>query len=258
MPSRQSIHILCLRSLLAITGGCRTTTLKVNDLDRFTPAGRVSYEIFPGNDQRRGGALLDLVTGSSNIVDGKPATARSAGIRATLSVDSEIAGVKGSDHQDIEAGDLVELGVQIPGPARIKVSAENLRAHIAARGGVRFFDVLSLEAILGVGLNSTEVRIQSGGIDSSEEDLRAGFLFGVRSTLRPIPLFDLYAEYTVELANFDTTILDLEVGIDLNLTRNVSLFAGYRWWDYDESEFDDSSDVDLKFRGPTAGVSLKF
>ncbi len=192
------------------------------------------------------------------MVDGREVTARSAGIRATLSVDAEIAGVKGSDHQDIEAGDLVELGTQIPGPARVKVSAENIRANISARGGVRFFDVLSLEAILGLGLNSTEVRIQSGGIDSREEDIRVGFLFGVRSTVRPIALFDLYAEYTVTLANFDTAILDRQVGLDLNLTRNVSVFVGYRWWDYKKQEFDDSSDVDLEFRGPTAGLSLKF
>ncbi len=63
MPFCRSIYILTLMSLLAVIAGCRTTALNVEDRDRFTPAGRVSYEIFPGNDQRRGGALLDLVTG---------------------------------------------------------------------------------------------------------------------------------------------------------------------------------------------------
>lgn len=258
MLVRRSIHILFLMSTMLIAAGCQTTSLNIDDNDRFTPAGRISYEIFPGNDQRRSGALLDLVSKSPKVVDGKRVTMRSAGVRATLFVDAEVAGIRGSDHQNIGAGDQVDLGLVIPGPARIKVSAKNIRTNIAARGGVRFFDVFSLEAILGLGLNSTEVRIQSGGIDSQEEDLHVGFLFGVRSTVRPIPLFDLYAEYLVTLASMDTTILDRQIGIDLNVTRNVALFVGYRWWDYRKNQFDNSSDVDIEFRGPTAGLNLKF
>ncbi len=258
LPFVRSLSILVLMSLLAITAGCQTTNLKLDDHDRFTYSGRVSYEIFPGNDKRRAGSLLDLMTDTSNIVDGKPVTARSTGIRPTLSVDTAIAGIRGSDHQQIAAGEVVKLGAEIFGPARIKVSAENLRAHVAARGGVRFFDVFSLEGIIGVGLDDTDVRIQGGGVDSREESLAAVFLTGVRSTLRPIPLFDLYAEFLVSYATLDTEITDLQVGIDLNLTRNVSLFAGYRWWDYEKNNFDLDSDVDIDFRGPTAGLSLKF
>ena len=250
--------ILILVSLLVMNTGCQTTELDLDDRDRFTAGGRVSYEIYPGNDKRRVGSLLDLLTRASKSVDGESVTAQNARIRPTISIDTAIASIKGSDHQQVAAGEVVEIGLQIPGPARVKVSAESLRAHFAARGGVRFFDVLSLEGILGVGLDNTEVRIQGGGIDSREDSLAAVFLTGVRSTLRLIPLFDLYVEYLVSYASLDTEMEDLQVGVDLNVTRNVSLFAGYRWWDYEKNNFDQDSDVEIDFRGPTAGLSLKF
>lgn len=151
----------------------------------------------------------------------------------------------------------MELDVAIPGPERVKLNVENLRGHLAARGGVRFYDALSLEGITGLGVDSTELRLRGGGVDTTEEDIRAGLLLGGRATVRPIQLFDLCAQY---LANFTGTwraIQDTELGVELNLIRNLSVFTGYRWWKYEES-FSSESDWEIDIRGPTAGASLKF
>ena len=118
--------------------------------------------------------------------------------------------------------------------------------------------MVSLEALVGLGIDDTEVRLRGGGSDATDDDVRAGFLVGGRATLRPIPLFDLYTQYTVNIIEVWTTSEDFQVGVELNVTRNVSLFTAYRWWRYEEKDFGSGSDLDLDIRGPTAGVSLKF
>ena len=266
MYSRGSIYMFALVSALIISAGCRTNDeLKLDERDRFSPGGRISYEIYPGLDRRRQGALIDLVRRPSGQKSEEAVTARSAGIQPTIAVVGEIAHVEGSDRQQVQAGRQVELDVVIVGPARVKLNADNLRASLAARGGVRFFDVLSLEAILGLRIDKTEVRLRGNGLSGTDEDVRAGLLLGARATVRPIPQFDLYVQYTESLMDhfagfggLGITTSELQAGIDLNLTRNIAIFAGYRWWTYEEQSLASGSDWDIDIRGPTAGASLKF
>jgi len=266
MYSRGSIYMFALVSALIISAGCRTNDeLKLDERDRFSPGGRISYEIYPGLDRRRQGALIDLVTRPSGQEGEKAVTARSAGIQPTIAIVGEIAHVEGSDRQQVQAGRQVELDVVIVGPATVKLNADNLRASLAARGGVRFFDVLSLEAILGLRIDKTEVRLRGNGLSGTDEDVRAGLLLGARATVRPIPQFDLYVQYTESLMDhfagfggLGITTSELQAGIDLNLTRNIAIFAGYRWWTYEEQSLASGSDWDIDIRGPTAGASLKF
>lgn len=258
MLFRWSILMLTCVTPLCVALGCRTMDLRMDDDDQFTPSGRISYEIYPGIDRRRSGTLLDLITGSPAEGQANAVTAKSAGIKPTISIDGEIAAVEGRDHQQVPAGKQVVVGVVIPGPARVKLNAQNLRGSLAARGGVRFYDVLSLEAITGLGVDSTEVRIrEDGGVEGSDEELRAGFLLGGRATVRPIALFDLYAQYAVNFMESWAITEDTQVGVELNVLRNLSLFAGYRWWEYEET-VSSESDWELRIRGPTAGASLNF
>jgi hypothetical protein len=277
MPSRRPIHRLALAALVVMAIGCqsdpRNQDLRVNEYDRFTPSGRVSYEIYPGIERRRAGTLIDLVTGpkqeqrqpeqdpeqQKNV---EPVTARSAGIKGTISLDGEIAAVDAQDHQQIAAGEQVEMGdVIIPGPTRLRVKMENLRGYVAVRGGVRFYDVLTVEGITGLGIDRTRVRIRGGATRTGDTDLEEGLLLGMRATLRPIALFDIYYQLTAnivhDLFSDSDPIEDEQVGLELNLTRNVSLYGGYRWWRYVEKHAS-MSDIHLKVRGPNAGLSLKF
>ena len=265
MTSQRSIQAGLALALFAATAiGCQYDTpnreLHVSSHDRFTPSGRISYEIHPGIETRRRGTLLDLVTDppKEEAVE-EAVTARSTGVRGTISIEGEVAAVDGRDHRQLAAGDQVEMdGVVISGPARISVKAENLRGYVAARGGVRVFDVLSVEGITGIAVDKTEVRLRGAGVGAKDDDVDPGLLMGFRTTLRPIALFDVYYQLTFNIHDWtDDPIEDSQVGLELNLTRNVSVFGGYRWWSY-EKHHSEASDIDLRLRGPTAGLSLKF
>jgi hypothetical protein len=258
MRSRQAIFILALVTPFGVALGCTTMELEIDDNDQVTPGGRISYEIYPGIDRRRSGTLLELATGSSAGAQGNTVTAQSAGVTPTISIDGEIAAVEGRDHEQVPAGRQVELDEVILGPARVKLNAQNLRGSLAARGGIRLYDVLSVEAIMGLGVDSTTLRLRGEGVTASQDKLLAGLLLGGRATVRPIALFDLYAQYTANFTNEAwKTIQDAQVGVELNLQRNVSVFGGYRWWRYEES-LSNESNWELRIRGPTAGLSLKF
>lgn len=256
MMFRRSLCILALVTLSGVALGCVSTEIHVTDTDQLTPSGRISYEIWPGIEKRRSGTVLDLVTGKSTDV-----TMKSTDITPTISIDGEMAAVTGRDHQGVATGDEIELeSFKVPGPARVKLNSENLRGHLAARGGVRFYDVLSLEAILGLGVDDTEVRLrESDALEATEEKLRAGFLIGGRATVRPIALFDLYAQYVANLAGEwgNAVIEDSQVGVELNLMRNLAIYSGYRWWSYEEN-LSNESEWDLDVRGPTVGASIRF
>lgn len=260
MRSHRWILALALTPLLTVAATCSGRApidLDVRDRDRVTPAGRVSYEIAPGNAQRRDGSLLDLMRK-------RPAKAADAlgperpRVQPTIRIEGALAYVEASDREQVPAGRQAELDVTIPGPAVVEIDVENLRGHIAAASGVRFFDAVSLEAIIGVGVDSTDVRIRGAGLSGGDHDTKASFLSGGRVTVRPIALLDLYAQGTWSLISEDKWISDAEVGMDLNLTRNVSIFSGYRWWRFYEDAKASGSDVRLKVSGPTVGMSLKF
>ena len=99
----RSIHVLVLAALIALSSACRTVTLNLDDRDRFTPGGRVSYEFYPGIDTRRPGTLLDLVARSTDTNDEEPVTTRSTGIKGTIAIEGEIAHVEGRDEQHLQA-----------------------------------------------------------------------------------------------------------------------------------------------------------
>ena len=257
MFQRQTFSILA--ALVFMTTGCQhTMDLDLEDRDSLSPGGRISYEIYPGIDTRREGSLLGLVRGTPETQAEGPATVWDAGIRPTISIDGEVAQVRGHDHQQVPEGRVVGIDTLVEGPARVGLRADNVRINMTGRGGVRFFDVLSLEGILGVGIDRTEMNLRGGGVSSTRNEAVAGFLYGGRATLSPVPLFDLYAQYTENVSAFQVTTQDLQAGLELNLTRNVAVYGGFRWFDYESKNFNDGSDVELDSSGPMVGVSLKF
>lgn len=261
--SAHSLRILGLASLVTVTAawtscdGPLPIDLEFEDRDRFTPSGRVAYEILPGNDTRRRGSLLDLTADRAPLEGAEPDGEPRRTAEPIVTLVGEIASVDGRGDVAVPSGREAELDVVIPGPAVVRTTVKNLRGHVGVRAGVRLADAFSFEGLVGVGVDDTRVRVRSGALTGQDHDLKAGFLSGARVTLRPIPLFDLYGQATVMIGRAVTT--DIEAGAQLNLTPNVGLYGGYRRWNYEEESLESGgSDGDFEFAGPTLGISLTF
>lgn len=265
MPFRRAyVLVLLAIGFVSTASTCATGTrppppvdLDLRDRARFVPGGRATVEILPGNASRRRGSMLDLVTGEGTLA-GTEATGRSARVATpTVAIVAELAALSGHGGEPIPAGREVDLDVSFPGPGVAWTDVDSLQGFLGARSGVRFIDRISIEGILGVGLDSTQIRLQSGSVRTQDHGRRAGIVFGGRVSVRPVPLFDLYVQgFALRTSRSDTA--NLEAGGVLNLSRNLGLYAGYRRWVYDENEVKGRSDAQFDFDGPTLGLSLTF
>ena len=232
--------------------------IEVDDNDRLMPSGRIAYEILPGIETRRRGSMLDLVMGRSSIVGERADGESVPRATFTLGVAGELSSVDGRDEIFVpDSFERLELGAEIPGPATVDAEIQRLRAHVNVRAGGRFFDILSIEGTLGLGVDDAEVKLRSPGTSLTEEKTKAAFAWGARIGLRPIPLLDLYGQFVLMVGEFSS--FDAEAGGQLNLTPNLGVYAAYRRTTYSARNFrGHGSDVEDGFSGPTFGASLSF
>lgn len=231
--------------------------LDIEDRRRFTPSGRAVVEIFPGNNERRRGSLLEIVTGEAPIqgTTHDPYSGRS--VQGTLAVVGEVAATEGRGVEPVPAARVVDFDEVLAGPATATVGVDNIRGHVAVRGGVRFSDIVTLEAIMGLGIDKTRMRVSDVDFLQTNERTLPGPLVGARVSVRPIPLLDLYGQATLMFSKMVTT--DLEAGGQINLTPNVGIYGGYRRWTYQEESVKiGGSDAEFVFDGPTAGLNITF
>ncbi len=244
-------------SIASTCRGPQPIDLDIEDHGRFTPSGRAAVEIFPGNNERRRGSLLDIMSGDAPVQGTEHDAYGGSSVEGTLAVVGEIAVVEGHGVEPVPAGRRVQFDEPLNGPANATIDVDNIRGHVGVRGGVRFSDVVSLEAIMGLGIDNTRIRVSDVGFLQTGERTLPAPLVGARVSLRPIPLFDLYGQATFMFGKMFTT--DVEAGGQLNLSRNVGLYGGYRRWSYREESLKGSgSDADFVFDGPTAGLNITF
>jgi hypothetical protein len=261
MQSRATrLRILLLVAAISVGSTCatlpETRDIEVHD-HRLAPGVRARYEILPGMDTRRRGSALDLATGKAPIQGARPDGKKVEAVAFTVNVAGEVVRSVGRDDVDVPAGRNVQMGIEIPGPATVDARVENYQGHVSIRPGGRFFDIVSIEGIVGVGFDDTELRLRVPGIDLRDEKADAAFVTGGRLSLRPIPLLDLYGEGLIMAGHFAST--GFEAGGQLNLTPNVGVYGGYRWWSYHKSSFQGSgSDLEARFLGPVVGAAFTF
>ncbi|MFK7899084.1 MAG: hypothetical protein AB8G23_24885 [Myxococcota bacterium] len=228
--------------------------IEADDNHRLMAGGRLAYEIFPGNETRRRGSLLDLIQGTAPIVgeraDGKDPR-RGAFL---LALGGDLSGGTGRDQFSLGASEEITRGGQLTGPARVDAQADWIRGNLNVRVGGRFHDVVSLEAMFGVALQRLEFNLGTSGGDLDYDQNQAAFALGARLGVRPIPLFDLYGQWKAMVGDFLS--FDAEIGAQLNVTPNVGIYSGYRRWTQTDKSGD--SDVEFQFSGPTLGMSLTF
>lgn len=271
-PKLNRLLIAVCILLVSIAATCngppppRPADVEYSDGGRFSPAVRVSYEFAPGNDQRRRGSLVELLTGSSKTIE-SPEEERSPEssqplVQPSAAFDVDFASIKSRGTDQALAGQFAELdGIQFTGPTTVRAKSEEHRGQISIRTGVRLDDILSLEALLGVSFAHRDLWIQNATRSAHGDRTMFGFMLGARATVRPIALFDVHAQFQATAfapGPFEGRSREVEVISNLNITKNLALFTGYRWTWYDEKAFAGGSDVEFRAEGPTAGINLHF
>lgn len=286
-----SIGILLSSAACDITTRGPTRT-DLEARDRFNPqfGGKVAIAVLPRNDLPRQG-LFDRTqapgdsNGQPTAVPDASTAPNAAGwtgtseapephaeepvrrrVRPTLAFELDYrTSQNGKDHDSIGPDVYIDYDDRrIDGPANI---AHDFDLHVATadvRGGVRFFDKLSLEGLAGLSTTTLHFVVRSPSVRSGDTSTALGVNIGSRITYAPHPVFDLYAQGQLHLlgglqSDHGTVHLrSAEVGTNVHLTRNLSIFGGWRAWVYGE-QISNSSDIsDIKGSGPTAGLALRF
>jgi hypothetical protein len=185
-------------------------------------------------------------------------------VRLSLALDLDYrVGLAGNDDRRLLAPHEIDYdGIRFPGPQRMHYDFDLQLGSASARGGIRFFDVFALEWLAGLSSSALHLVARAPGLRAGDTSVGLGGNAGARGTLTPHPVFDLYGEWRLHLLDGLQKSHELiamttaEVGTNVHLTRNVSLFGGWRWWTYDETVSHDS-DVHTKLTGPTFGLSFR-
>jgi hypothetical protein len=250
-------RLLCalVLALSSVSVGCFGTTIALRDHDAFIPAARASYEILPGQAERRDGALLDLVMPGAAASPEESAADEPPDVVVAIAIDAELARASGRDHQRIKSNEVIVRGGVVEGPARLDLDADIITGRLAGRAGLRIFDWLSLEGLLGFELHDVFLDLSATDVDADRRWTRPSALFGAQVGLRPHPAVDLIGQ--VAFGAGESILVDSRAEVALNLTRHIALTAGYRWLDYTDVRYEES-DIDIEIEGPTAGVALSW
>lgn len=273
---------LLLASVLG-SSGCSWHPFKVegndridiepSDQERLHPGASLTWQAFPRDGPPKQG-LFDLAkTAPSPPSDGsfgaslsshEPELRRRARAQPTLSVDVDYRlGVAGQDDQSLRGGDFVDYdGTRFLTPQKVKYDYELHLATVGVRGGVRFVDMFAIEGIAGLSTGALHLVLRDPGQRAGDTGVGIGGNVGMRGTITPHPVFDLYGQFQTHLLGLPKNnrgtaiILTAEVGSQINLTPNVSLFGGWRWSSYNES-IDHGSNLDVDISGPAFGLLIR-
>lgn len=263
-----------------------------DDNDAISPGVKASWEVYPrtagdrqglfdlqhaatspapdrsGDDatQHEGGAGADGVSVSGKAsARPEPEPPRRFIAMGPISLDFEYsAGIGGDDDDFLSPPDFVDYdGTRFSAPQRLQYSYDLHMASIGARAGPRFLDVFSVELLTGLSTSVLDLVIRAPGERAGDTGVAIGAHIGARGTITPHPTIDFYGQWALHLLGSTQSERNLvsvraaEVGSNLHLTSNVSLFGGWRWLKYEE-DIDHGSDMDVDLAGPTFGLLFRF
>lgn len=262
-PVSRGLPTGCLLLLLWIALPACNTTIKSREKDALFVTAEAGYEFLPGRDAREPGDVLSRVRAASRsgptATEPKEPPAEKHPVEGSLAIDAAYGWVSADDDQRLRSGQSVEWDdVFFIGPTDIDLDYTLMNSRLAVRGGMRLFDLASLEGIVGLGVFYLDMQIREPGRESTADRTFVGGTLGGRVTLHPDPMIDLRAQYTSTFAP-DGTLQDAEFLGVLHLTRNLSVNGGWRWWHLETNRlFEIDSDVDIRISGPTVGAALAF
>jgi hypothetical protein len=251
---------------MALLPGCpgsQIVPVESNDAPVFFPSARVTWfpEEFEGADQRAsplfGGRAAAATTATPTA-----APPRTAAVRGSLGIELDAAATHGSDTQQLENLQTVQLdGPFISGPARLDTKFDLSSATLAARGGLWIKNRLGLEAMVGVGAIRLDFDLDSGNVHDSLTDQRYGPYIGGQVTYVLVDSWTAYlriaATHALDSGLTTVAYLDMiELGTEAHVVDHVGLFAGWRWWTYENNHY--PSNIDINASGPMVGLHVFF
>jgi hypothetical protein len=227
----------------ALLAGCNTTSVDIESEDRnsFFPALRVSYPFFP-NPQQESSSPAPRVSGR-------------------LALDADVSWGQGDASQALPVGENVNFdGVQFNGPTRVTQDYDLLVGTMNLRGGFGLRDLVFIEGLVGVGATRLDLTLESPLQRESDRSVSLGPGAGLRGTVAPLSWLEAYVQIH-GLIGFGEgevrTLETVEAALRIAPTSYIAIFAGWRWWDY-EQERSGESDLELKLSGPLLGLQFTF
>jgi len=168
----------------------------------------------------------------------------------------------GTGEQTLAGSHFLTLGGQtITGPQTVSNQAVSEHGHIAYDRLIPFGEYFELEPSVGIAYDTTYVTSQSNALPASKISVREGD-WGANVVLTPRWNFNPYVAFEGRFrvsvlgnGSVSTTTLPSLV---LRPISNVAINAGYVWYRQTLDTPDGTSNVNIKFQGPSVAMRLSF
>ncbi|MFQ5655087.1 MAG: hypothetical protein ACE5GW_10195, partial [Planctomycetota bacterium] len=161
---------------------------------------------------------------------------------------------------DLTASEAIRFqGTSFSGPGRVSADYELAVWSLSMRSGYMFAQAIALEGITGASFVSREMELESGVRSERDSDIFIGPLIGIAASVRASSWLSFEARTTQMLATAPPMSLGTtEIGAEMIPSPNLAVFAGWRWWEYEEEGLNINSDIELQMSGPTLGLRVRF
>lgn len=268
-PSGASGIAFAFALLAALGAGCESLRdLEGRESSTFIYGGGLSYEPRSGPRsiadavQRAAGGDLDddddddATRSSGGFLDRKP-------VEGTYAVDLDVRHVEKSEFNTVvPPGDAIDLPrFDVNGPAIVHTDIDLTSVDLTSRGGVRIFELFSIEGRGGLGYTHSNKELSSTAAGKTLRDWSLGGVVGARGEFEPFPGLIAYADGRLYLGFSDTmgyaTRVVSELGVEIRPAAGFALFGGWHRDVYREERGNDS-DVEVEFRGVMGGLRWVF
>ncbi|MEO6711720.1 MAG: hypothetical protein ABI054_14315 [Planctomycetota bacterium] len=109
---------------------------------------------------------------------------------------------------------------------------------------------------IGGGVAYTRTRLDDGARDETEK--RPGLRLQASPSFDLTPFLSIYAKVALTGVLTDASYDQVEAGLAWRINEFFSVTTGYRWWHYENDDFDTSAidEVDVYSRGPVIGLAF--
>jgi len=176
-----------------------------------------------------------------------------------LSIDVGATVGSGDGSQQVGPGEVILFADQTFGPGTVRSDFDLWLFSATVRPEWKTSGEVHVEGIFGLGVQYLDLTLTSGTQVGQDTTTSVGPLAGGRFTWQPAERFGLYAQpyFVLGLREGEfTTLAAVDLGARFCPARHGEIFAGWRYWDYEEERA--FSDTNLVLSGPFFGLAFDF